>query len=332
MKKLNKLLLAVVMMVTAFGAWGQEFSIGDLTYKVIETSSKLVEVSNVTSSGKTKSTIEIPGRVSYNGTDYRVYRVAGLAFQNLTSLTTLKIRLGVDILFANAFQGCSNLATVYLPSSIAGIRSNTFSGCSKLKTVYYNGFNFPDLGVSFPSNSGMTLYISNASKRSPSEYKSQSGWSVFSNVYYSDDCYDEYMRDGGLYSVGYSDNDGPTTVRKATLVGYKTSGGDTQSGTVYKPSASEYWVSNIVPFSIDTIGSDAFHGQTSLKTIDLTNATKLKYIKGQSANSGIQNVTRLVLPPSSFNFYSTTFPYFTSLTAFELASGSTSYSIYDGCL
>ena len=32
MKKLNKLLLAVVMMVTAFGAWGQEFSIGDLTY------------------------------------------------------------------------------------------------------------------------------------------------------------------------------------------------------------------------------------------------------------------------------------------------------------
>ena len=327
MKKLNKLLLAVVMMVTAFGAWGQEFSIGDLTYKVIETTDKLVEVSNVTSSGKTKSTIEIPGRVTYNGTDYRVYRVAGLAFQNLTSLTTLKIRLGVDILFANAFQGCSNLATVYLPSSIAGIRSNTFSGCSKLKTVYYNGFNFPNLGVSFPSNSGMTLYISNASKRSPSEYKSQSGWSD-----YSDDCYDEYMRDGGLYSVGYSDNYGPTTVRKATLVGYKTSGGDTQSGTVYKPSASEYWVSNIVPFSIDTIGTDAFHGQTSLKTIDLTKATNVKYIHQQSTNTGVQNVTKLVLPPSNFNFNTSTFAGFTSLAAFELASGSSSFAIYDGCL
>ncbi len=332
MKKLNKLLLAVVMMVTAFGAWGQEFSIGDLTYKVIDTSSKFVEVSNVTSSGKTKSTIEIPGRVSYNGTDYRVYRVAGLAFQNLTSLTTLKIRLGVDILFADAFKGCTNLATVYLPSSIAGIRSNTFNGCSKLKTVYYNGFNFPNLGVSFPSNSGMTLYISNASKRSPSEYKSQSGWNVFSNVYYSDECYDEYMRDGGLYSVGYYDNDGPTTVRKATLVGYKTSGGDTQSGTVYKPSSSEYWVSNIVPFSIDTIGSNAFHGQTSLKTIDLTNATKVKYFASQSANSGVQNVTRLVLPSSSLSFNTSTFPNFTSLTAFELASGSSSFAIYDGCL
>ena len=332
MKKLNKLLLAVVMMVTAFGAWGQEFSIGDLTYKVIDTSSKFVEVSNVTSSGKTKSTIEIPGRVSYNGTDYRVYRVAGLAFQNLTSLTTLKIRLGVDILFADAFKGCTNLATVYLPSSIAGIRSNTFNGCSKLKTVYYNGFNFPNLGVSFPSNSGMTLYISNASKRSPSEYKSQSGWNVFSNVYYSDECYDEYMRDGGLYSVGYYDNDGPTTVRKATLVGYKTSGGDTQSGTVYKPSSSEYWVSNIVPFSIDTIGSNAFHGQTSLKTIDLTNATKVKYIAGQGSNTGVQNVTKLVLPNSNFNFNTSTFIGFTSLTAFELASGSSSFAIYDGSL
>ncbi|MBR1726077.1 MAG: leucine-rich repeat protein [Muribaculaceae bacterium] len=333
MKKiLQQTFVVLLMAVTAFAVSAQEFSIGDLTYKVLDTSSKFVEVSNVTSSGKTKSTIEIPGRVSYSGTDYRVYRVAGLAFQNLTSLTTLKIRLGVDILFANAFQGCSNLATVYLPSSIAGIRSNTFSGCSKLKTVYYNGFNFPNLGVSFPSNSGMTLYISNASKRSPSEYKSQSGWSVFSNVYYSDDCYDEYMRDGGLYSVGYSDNDGPTTVRKATLVGYKTSGGDTQNGTVYKPSSSEYWVSNIIPFSIDTIGTDAFHGQTSLKTIDLTNATKVKYIGTQSANTGVQNVTKLVLPPSNFSFNTATFINFASLTTFELASGSSSFAIYDGCL
>ncbi len=332
MKKLNKLLLAVVMMVTAFGAWGQEFSIGDLTYKVINTSDKLVEVSNVTSSGKTSSSITIPGRVTYSGTNYRVYRVAGLAFQNCTSLTTLTIRMGMDILFANAFKGCTNLATVYLPSTIEGIRSDAFSGCSKLKTVYYNGFNFPSLGVSFPSNSGMTLYISKASVRTPSEYKAKAGWSVFSTVSYSNACYDYYRADGGLYSVGYGDQNGPSTVRKGTLVGYNVYGSNTQSGTVYKPTSSSYDSADYLPFSIDTIGNNAFEGQTSLKTIDLTNATNLKYIKSQSANSGIQNVTKLVLPPSSFNFYSSTFPNFTSLTAFELASGSTSYSIYDGCL
>ena len=332
MKKLNKLLLAVVMMVTAFGAWGQEFSIGDLTYKVIDTTNKMVEVSNVTSEGKTKSSITIPGRVTYSGTDYLVYRVGSLAFQNHTNLTSVTMLMGMHILFENSFQGCTNLATVYLPSTIAGIRSTAFSGCSKLKTVYYNGFNFPTLGVGFPSNSGMTLYISNASKRSPSEYKSQSGWSVFSTVSYSDACYDIYMRDGGLYSVGYSDNDGPSTVRKATLVGYNTSGYDTQSGTVYKPSSASYYVTNYIPFSIDTIGTDAFHGQTSLKTIDLTNATNVKYIGTQSANYGVQNVTRLVLPKSNFNFNTATFINFASLTAFELASGSSSFAIYDGCL
>ena len=332
MKKLNKLLLAVVMMVTAFGAWGQEFSIGDLTYKVIDTSSKFVEVSNVTSSGKTSSSITIPGRVTYNGTNYRVYRVAGLAFQNCTSLTTLTIRMGMDILFADAFKGCSNLTTVYLPSTIEGIRSDAFSGCTKLKTVYYNGFNFPSLGVSFPSNSGMTLYINKASKRSPGEYKAKAGWSVFSTVSYSNACYDYYRVDGGLYSVGYGDQNGPSTVRKATLVGYNVNGSNTQSGTVYKPTSSGYDSPDYLPFSIDTIGNNAFEGQTSLKTIDLTNATNLKFINGQSTESGVQNVTKLVLPPSNFNFNTATFIGFTSLTAFELASGSSSFAIYDGSL
>ena len=332
MKKLNKLLLAVVMMVTAFAVSAQEFSIGDLTYKVIDTSSKFVEVSNVTSTGKTKSYIEIPGIVTYSGTNYRVYRIASLAFQNHTTLTSVRMLMGMDIIFANAFQGCTNLTTVYLPSTLAGIRSNAFNGCTKLKTVYYNGFNFPNLGVSFPSNSGMTLYIPNASKRTPSEYKSQAGWNVFSTVSYSDACYDVYMVDGGLYSVGYYDNDGPSTVRKATLVGYNVNGNNTQSGTVYKPSASTYYPTGYVPFSIDTIGSNAFRNQTSLKTIDLTNATNLKFIDQQNTNTGVQNVTKLVLPPSNFNFNTATFINFASLTAFELASGSSSFAIYDGCL
>lgn len=333
MKKiLQQTLVVLLMAVTAFAVSAQEFSIGDLTYKVIDTSSKFVEVSNVTSSGKTSSSITIPGRVTYNGTNYRVYRVAGLAFQNCTSLTTLTIRMGMDILFADAFKGCSNLTTVYLPSTIEGIRSNAFNGCTKLKTVYYNGFNFPSLGVSFPSNSGMTLYINKASKRSPGEYKAKAGWSVFSTVSYSNACYDYYRVDGGLYSVGYGDQNGPSTVRKATLVGYNVNGSNTQSGTVYKPTSSGYDSPDYLPFSIDTIGNNAFDGQTSLKTIDLTNATNLRFINGQSTESGVQNVTKLVLPPSNFSFNTATFIGFTSLTAFELASGNTNFAIYDGSL
>ena len=34
MKKLNKLLIAVIMVLTALGASAQEFSVGDLTYKI----------------------------------------------------------------------------------------------------------------------------------------------------------------------------------------------------------------------------------------------------------------------------------------------------------
>ena len=187
MKNLNKLLLAVVMVVTAFTLSAQEFSIGYLAYKVIDTSKKFVGVTGLTSSGKAQSNLNlvIPGRVSYNGTYYRVYRVESNAFLNMTNIVSCKMKFGMDILFAGSFQGCTNLTRLDLPSSLEGIRSTAFSGCTGLKNVYYAGFYFPSLGVTFPSNSGMNLYINPQSKRSPSEYKSQSGWREFSNENYS---------------------------------------------------------------------------------------------------------------------------------------------------
>ncbi len=335
MKKLNKLLLAVVMMVTAFTLSAQEFSIGYLSYKVIDTSKKFVGVTGLTSSGKAQSNLNlvIPGRVSYNGTYYRVYRVESNAFLNMTNIVSCKMKFGMDILFAGSFQGCTNLTRLDLPSSLEGIRSTAFSGCTGLKNVYYAGFYFPSLGVTFPSNSGMNLYINPQSKRSPSEYKSQSGWSVFANVNYSVYAYDEWMVDGGFYTIGYGDQYGPTTTRSAHLTGFYSSSSDnTSNGTIYKPSYSEYSTSEVIPFSIDTIDTDGFQGQATLKTIDLTNATNIKMIRRIGPSNAVANVTRLVLPKSSFNYNTATFDLLTGVSAFELASGSTSYSIYDGSL
>ena len=336
MKNLNKLLLAVIMVMTTITASSLDFTEGDLTYSTTSTGTS-VYVTGLSPAGKGKSSLGlvIPGKVTHSGTTYRIWGIVDNAFANATNLTSVEMRFGTRIIGEKSFNGCSNITYCRLPSSIFRIDANAFLGCSKLTKVYMAGFNFP-LGTvysnAFPSNSNMYLYISTQSKRSISEWKAHTGFTQFNTVEKSPGAYDCYAVDGGLYSMGYTDEDGASTVRKATLVGYSTNGGETSGGTVYKTHAETLNLTNNLPFRLDTIGSDCFSGQTTLKTIDLTNATNLKYIHMIGPSDAVANVTTLVLPKSSFGFNTSTFDYMTGVAAFQLASGSSSYSIYSGCL
>ena len=336
MKNLNKLLLAVIMVMTTITASSLDFTEGDLTYSTTSTGTS-VYVTGLSPAGKGKSSLGlvIPGKVTHSGTTYRIWGIVDNAFANATNLTSVEMRFGTRIIGEKSFNGCSNITYCRLPSSIYRIDANAFLGCSKLTTVYMAGFNFP-LGTvyssAFPSNSNMYLYISTQSKRSTSEWKAHTGFTQFKTVEKSPYAYDVYAVDGGLYSMGYTDEDGASTVRKATLVGYSTNGGETSGGTVYKTHAETLTLTNNLPFRLDTIGSDCFSGQTTLKTIDLTNATNLKYIHMIGPSDAVANVTTLVLPKSSFGFNTSTFDYMTGVAAFQLASGSSYYSIYSGCL
>lgn len=327
---LLKIFAAVFIAMTAFSGWGQTFYSGDLTY-TIQGSTNIVYCSGLTSAAQSESSLSvtIPSSVTYNGTTYTVKGVSANSFQNKTNITSVMIRYGVSEILAYAFQGCTGITRVRLPSSITLINLDAFNGCSALSTVYYAGYSFPKtvFDSAFPSNSGMKLCIPYQSRKTPAEYKAHSAFSKFTTVEYSNSVYDYYMVDGGAYCIGWPDNNGLTAVRSATLTGFLGS----SDNTTYKPTRSTYTVDGL-SFSIDTIGENAFQGQSVLKTIDLTNLSNLKYFGSQYENKGIQNVTRLVLPNSNFGFSSVSFLYFNSLTAFELASGSTTFSIYQGCL
>ncbi len=336
--RLLKLFTIALMALTALGSAAQEFSVGDLKYKILE----FVDDSGLSGlnalctglstegEGKSNLTITIPSQVTYNGTAYRVASIYDSAFKNKTNIVGVEIRFGMAFIYNTAFYGCSNLTYVRLPSSIRSIHYNAFKECTSLKSVYYAGFSFPSAGASwdaFPSNSGMNLYIPYSSRKTPAQYKAQQGFTQFANVYYSPYAYDYYMADGGAYCIGWPDGEGPEATRNATMTAYL----GTSDGLTYKPFTSTYSVGGL-RFSIDTIGKNAFQGQTALETIDLTNLSNLKFFNSQDENSGIQNVTKLVLPNSNFSFNTISFLNFQSLAAFELASGSTKFSIYEGCL
>ena len=334
-KKLLKFITVVLMALTALGSAAQEFSVGDLMFKVYGSS---VYCTGLTAAarGKTNLSVVIPSSVTNSGTTYRVNGIDANSFNNCTNIVDVTMKFGSAFIESNSFNGCTGITWVRLPSSIRSISSNAFNGCTALSYVYYSGFSFPTAGVAsdaFPAKSGMNLYIPNQSRKTPAEYKAKTGFTRFANVYNSIYAYDDWFIDGGAYCIGWPDNYGPTVTRSATLTGYiSTTATNTSGGTLYKPTYHTYSPSGTVPIEIDTIGASAFQGQTTLKTIDLTALTKLKDFGAQYENTGVQNVTQLVLPSSSFTINSNSFLWFSSLTAFELASGSNAYSIYNGCL
>ena len=228
--KLLKIFAVLLMTVAALGSAAQEFSVGDLKYKIYSSS---VYCKGLTADAQAQSSlsITIPSVVSYNGTNYRVMGIDAGSFKDESNIKNVYMRFGVAYIESEAFKGCTNIETVRLPSSLITINSNAFQGCTKLQNVYYAGFSFPYGTISysaFPSNNNLTLYIPYQSRKTPAEYEANPDFSKFWYFYYSNQAYDYSMTDGGKYCIGWPDSDGASTVRSATLTGF---GGTTSYNT-----------------------------------------------------------------------------------------------------
>ena len=76
--------------------------------------------------------ITIPGRVTYNGREYRVTSIDSEAFKNVTTLQSVRLGWGVEEISSYAFAGCTNLKYVYLPSTLTHIYNYAFQNCSSM--------------------------------------------------------------------------------------------------------------------------------------------------------------------------------------------------------
>ena len=323
MKKLNKLLLAVVMMLTAMTTSAQEFSVGDIMYKLY---GSFAWVTGLTSEARAKENlaVNIPGTINYNGTKYRVRGINANSFKNMTNILYVQMRYNICTIESNAFEGCTNMSTVYFPSSINSIGANAFTGCTKLKDVYMARFNFPSVGSTpFPSNSGMTLNISPASTKTASEWKALTGFNVFSTVKSSVYACDWYFNDGCTYTVGDNSHadDAVGDSRPIILVSFAD-----PSQTSYTPYGYLSPSSDNTLFKVTEIHENAFKNHTNVTTINLSNMTYLTKI-GSDAFYGCSNLTSLTIPKQNFTISPSRFVHgCTKLKSFTIASGSTAWA------
>ena len=323
MKRLTffKLLALVACLSSALSASAQwayayDFTVNGIYYKITSSSNKTVGVSQrydaLDISGDYSGSVTIPNTVSYNGTTYSVTSILPYAFYWCPDLTSISIGNNVTTIGDYAFEDCEGLTSVTIPNNVVTIGEYAFKGC-ELQTVIL-GFRVQSIGdyaFTDANNAHVycyaywppTIYNNTFSHYSGpqtisgrlytlsgcyNDYCSATYWSTFRDKYTisGSTAYDAKI--GDFYYQFYALNNN---------YAYVTNNGNYNCypNTSYTVPATVTWRGET--FNILGINEEAFRGSTSIKTVDLSNATNLKYIH-QYAFYGCTNLWKVSLPPN----------------------------------
>ncbi len=130
MKK--KILLSFLCLMACLHVSAQDFTVGDIKYKVQSAEDKTCEIiGNIGVYGN----VSLPVNVEYDASTYTVTSIAEEAFENCSSLTAITIPEGVTTISDNVFRYCSSLSSITIPTSVTSIGGGAFYGCSKLTSI-----------------------------------------------------------------------------------------------------------------------------------------------------------------------------------------------------
>ena len=110
-----------------------EFTVGGLTYEVIDQTAKTVEVINFTN--ELPNTATIPATVSYEGENYTVTAIAEWAFEKNETITEITISEGITSIGDYTFNKCVALTTVNIPARLTYMGEYVFDGCTSLTQI-----------------------------------------------------------------------------------------------------------------------------------------------------------------------------------------------------
>lgn len=108
------------------------FEINGIYYKKNEDGKSLSVTQSRT---KYNGTVNIPARVTFKGTSFRVTSIGDSAFEDCSGLNFVTIPDTVISIDDWAFEGCSGLTVVSIPDSVTTIGDWAFKDCSGLSSV-----------------------------------------------------------------------------------------------------------------------------------------------------------------------------------------------------
>ena len=282
---------------------GDQFTVGKLTYEVIDESNWPLAV-GVAQSDSYKSltgALEIPATVKgTDGLDYKVCEIKTRAFRGCkgitsvtfpntmsrirgfdecTGLTSITIPQGVKYIDGQAFMGCKGLTSVTIPNSVTSISFQAFSGCQALTSLY-----IPESVTSIAN-------------------------SAFNSC-------------GGLNSIIVDGNNKVYDSRNGCNAIIKTATNELIGGCN----------TTVIPDEITIIGEGAFSWCTQLKTITIPDGvTEI----GDAAFYNCESLTSINIPSSVTKIggesYSSAFEHCGSLVSITVESGNPVYDSRNNC-
>jgi hypothetical protein len=109
-----------------------------------------------------------------------IKQIAGGAFFNCSSLTSVTIPNSVTSIGSSAFAWCESLTSVIIPESVTSIGNYAFEGCTGLNNIVCKAPTPPTLGVSnvFNNTNNCPIYVPSQSVEA---YKTAANWSEYAD-------------------------------------------------------------------------------------------------------------------------------------------------------
>ena len=334
MKKQLLFLFFALLALCASAAPNDVFSVGDLTYSVTLDSYSgrpgIVAVKSLSAQGKAKTSLklDIPGVVYYNGYKYKVGVINYDAFKGQSNISVVQIRYNITRIAQSAFENCTSLTTVYMPSSLTNVAYHAFWGCNALKSVYYANPTPTSNSVitnAFPDNTNMTLYVSKAHTNSVENARKVQAFDYFSTIKKHVYASDFILSDHGYFCVTKAPLSDGSTRGEMSLVGV-------YADDNLNSSWSGAYNNGILDFDVVEIADSACLGNTGIKSVNLTDYSKLRRV-GKSAFNGCTALSSVALNSSLLKIGSYAFRNCRALTSINLPASVKECSAYfvDGC-
>ena len=351
------MLFSIVPAIHAADA--EEFTEGNLTYRIVDASNKTVEVSKV-ASVPTDGAIEIPAEISHSDATYTVIGIGNGAIgsndsvaKSLKSVTMPQNSEAFTYIGSSAFQNCMQISSLTIPASVTRIGSIasgdfgdigvfygmssletvTFAENSKLETLGTNAFVGCEKlqGLAFPDNlkkvggtivSGCTTLSHLTIPASVDDLSPNAFLGFYSN---ENGAPNVTIETGGKYRLTDGILYGDTSLVKAyeypeILIVPEGITSIEEYAFASSETLNTTTMSLVLPKSLSNLGTGAFTGCTALESIDFQGNTNLTTIP-EEAFVGCSNLKELQIPSGVKSIESAAFYGCTGLQSISLPEG-----------
>ena len=324
---MKRFVLFIAILVASLTATASDFEVGNLRYSYTNVSHTRVCVDGLSTAGKSATTLNIPGYVTYNGTTYQVDRIDATAFYEEYNLQHVTIGSGVETIYYGAFMSCLNLKSIKFPGTLTRIQGSVFYNTG-IDDLYFCTLTPPTIADDAfagtcnaawrfwaPTPPALTALKKVTALQSPYHHFAVDAAKAH-----------DYTIDG-LYVVATKTATPGSTEGEFSVVGAKS---ESLSDLTIKPIGVWRGGDCIYRYTIYHIADSAFVGNNNIKTLTVgTNVGVPLYTIGNAAFRNCRAMTTASIKAQTIKPYA--FNACHGMTSLELMSGTTTlydYSFY----